>query len=160
VIASRILSPQGTNENSPPFQRRVNIVRETQSPQGTTERSASEFLNAVSFQKASEFILKANPRVMPLLIINVTNGVFYLRNPDAEDPVGILPYKRPPLQPVVHPLRGTTFDQLNGFGDHQRHRQRQQNVDMIFNPTDRERFEIIGSGYASNIGPQSGLNVF
>ncbi len=96
--------------------------------------------------------------MMLLLVLNVRNRLRHVRDTDAERSISFLPsettmrWKR-----LVNPLGGSAFDQLNGFGDGNCGRERQQDVRMVMGPTDCERSDFVLTGDATDIWPKAFL---
>ena len=153
-------SPGGRPENSPAFQRRVPDAGEA-SPEGTAEsfpQKALVVINPVLLQQRDEFLLKGHLAVVCRLILNIGHNLFYLRDAHTERPILGLPGKGPQFgKSVMHPLRGTSFDQLHRLGNGHRGRQREQQVNVIFHTSDAEGRNPIFSCNPSKIRPKPRL---
>jgi len=81
--------------------------------------------------------LKRHFPMMWLLVLDVGDDRFELRNADAERTVFFLPCKQSLVGKIfVNPFRGTAFDELHGFGNRHRGGSREKNMHMVGNAAD------------------------
>jgi hypothetical protein len=71
----------------------------------------------MALQHLSQLFGKVHLRVVPFLIIDISNRILQLRYADSECRVSVLPRERSSRQMIVDPFRRAAFDQLNGFGN-------------------------------------------
>lgn len=158
----RSRSPEGRPENSPAFQRRVPVAVET-SPEGTAEsfpQIALFVFDAMLLQQREELFLESHLAVVRLLILNVDHNLIHLRNAHAERAIFGLPGKERLIgKGVMHPLGRAAFDELHGLGDRHGRRQREQQVDVVFDTSDAEGGNTILACDATEVRPKPGTKL-
>ncbi len=112
------------------------------------------------FQEFQKLLLKTLLAMMLLLLLDVRNGLVDMRNTDTERSVSFLPgetamrWKR-----LVNPLGGSAFDQLNGFGDGNCGRERQQDVRVVMGPIHNKCLHFVLPGNTTDVWPKVLLKI-
>lgn len=114
--------------------------------------------NPILLQERHELLLEASLTMVFHLRPYISNRVALLRNPKGECAISFLP-RKPLRVRLVHPMRGSSLDQLHRFGQRQRRRQREKYVSMILSTARNKRLESILAGHAAEKGPQLRLDL-
>lgn len=105
-----------------------------------------------------DLLLERHLPMMLRLVLDVFHGVIDARDADAERPVALLPLERLMFwERLVNSFRGIAFDQLHGFRDGERGRQREENVNVIFHPANHQRLHPVLAGDAAEVRPEARL---
>lgn len=79
---------------------------------------------------------------------------------NAERAVSFLPFKRVQFwKRVMNPFGGVALEKLQSFGHRECSRQRNQDVNVIGNPSDGQRFHFVFSCDTTEVWPESVANV-
>lgn len=108
------------------------------------------------FQQSNEFVFERHLPVMPFLILDVPDYRWHIRLAHRECAVTLLPGKFSDL--VGHPSRRICLDRPDGVGNRDRRRKLQEEMDMIFHPTNLMNKYLLSSAYPSGVRPQTLLH--
>lgn len=111
-------------------------------------------------QEHLELLVKTLAPVMGGLPLNVANRVRDTGDADAECAVTFLPTKIPMVgERLVNPFRGIAFQELDGFRDRKRRRNRNERMNVVFNAADGNRLHLIFPRDTADVRPKTLLQL-
>ena len=113
-------------------------------------------LDPMPGEEIAELVLKTTFTVMFNLTTDVGDGRVACRQADAERTVTLLPGEAPVREEcAVHPGRGRRLERAHGVRQRHVRRKRDQRVDMILDPANRQRRETTVAGDAAEHGVET-----
>ena len=107
-------------------------------------------------QQSQELLLKGHLAMMLFLVADVSNGFVEQRHADAKGALFYLPPEKLVLgKCVMHPFGRTAFYELQGFGNRESRRQRQQHMRVVWHAAYFQSFHLMLAGDPAHKWPET-----